>query len=112
LILLAAEHLLELEFLHSLGRLLVFGIQLFVGGIACFVKFIENLEVLNKLVHTLVGVGPDLLGPDVFENGFGLSRIVPEVVLVRDPLLVFDLYAFTVVVKDTSLGRRRGPLDL
>jgi len=76
------------------------------------VKFVENFEILHQLVYPVVGIGPDLLGADVLKNDFGLSGVVPEVVLMRDAFLVFDLYAFTVVVKDTSLGRRRGPLSL
>jgi hypothetical protein len=75
-------------------------------------KFVEHLEVFDELVHTFVGVGPDLLRADVFKDCFRLPWVVPEVVLMRDAFLVFDFYAFTIVVKDTSLGRRRGPLSL
>jgi hypothetical protein len=75
-------------------------------------KFIEHLEVFDRFIHTLVSVGPNLFRTNVFQDCFGLSRVVPEVVLMGDAFLVFDLYSFTVVVKDTSLGRRCGPLDL
>jgi hypothetical protein len=76
------------------------------------VKLVEHLEVFDRFIYTVIGIGPDLLCTNVFQNGFGLSGIIPEVVLMGNAFLVFYLYAFTVVVKDTSLGRRCGPLDL
>jgi hypothetical protein len=75
-------------------------------------KLIQNFKVFDHLVHTLVSVGPDLLGANILKDGFGLPGIVPEVVLMGNAFLVFDLYPFAIVVKDTSLGRRRGPLSL
>jgi hypothetical protein len=95
-----------------LRRSLVFAFDLFFGTVACLVKFVENFQVFDRLIYTVVGIRPDFLGADVFQDCFGLTWVVPEVVLMRDAFLVFDLYAFTIVVKDTSLGRRRGPLDL
>jgi hypothetical protein len=57
-------------------------------------------------------ISPDLLGPDVLENCFGLLGTVPEVRLVRDSLLVFYFGLLAIVVKDTSSRRRYDLLDL
>jgi hypothetical protein len=65
-------------------------------------KFIEHLEVVREFTHGLIGVSPNLLGPDIFQDRFGLLGVVPEIGLVGDPLFVFDFYAFTIVVKGTS----------
>jgi hypothetical protein len=65
-------------------------------------KLIEHVEVVDCFGHSLIGIGPDFLGPDILQDGFGLLGIIPEIGLVRDPLLVFDFYAFAIVVKDTS----------
>jgi hypothetical protein len=76
------------------------------------VEFIQNFQVIKLLADLVEGIGPDFLGPDVLQDGFGLLWVVPEIRLVRDPLLVFYFGLLAIVVKDTSSRRRYDLLDL
>jgi hypothetical protein len=75
-------------------------------------KFIQYLEVFNLFVDGIIGVGPDFLGPDVFQDDFSLFGIIPEVSLLADSFFVFDFYSLAIVVKDTSSRQPRGPSSL
>jgi hypothetical protein len=75
-------------------------------------KLIEHVEVVDLFAHGLIGIRPYFLGPDVLQDGFRLFRIIPEISLVGNPLFVFDFYAFSIVVKDTSSRQPRGPSRL
>jgi hypothetical protein len=72
----------------------------------------KHLQVVNRFADGLIGIGPDLLGPYVLQDRFGLLGVVPEIGLVGDPFFVFDFYAFTIVVKDTSSRQPLGPSRL
>jgi len=76
------------------------------------VELAEYLKIFNSLVDTIVGIGPYLLGTNVFQDGLSLPGVIPKIVLVGNAFLVFYLYSLAIVVKDTSLGRRCGPLNL
>lgn len=75
-------------------------------------KLIQYLEVVNLFANGIIGVGPDLLGPDVFQDYFGLFGIIPEISLLADSLFVFDFYSLAIVVKDTSSRQPLGPSSL
>jgi hypothetical protein len=75
-------------------------------------EFIEHLEVVSFFADRLIGISPNLLGPDIFQDGFGLLRVVPEVRLMRNTFFVFDFYSLAIVVKDTSSRQPRGPSRL
>jgi hypothetical protein len=76
------------------------------------VKFIQYLEVINLFVDSIIGIRPDFLGADVFQDYFGLFGIIPEISLLADSLFVFDFYSLAIVVKDTSSRQPRGPSSL
>jgi len=76
------------------------------------VKLIQNVEVVELFADPVECIGPDLLGPDVLQDSLSLLRIVPEIGLVGDTLLVFYFRPLAVVVKDTSSRRRYDLLDL
>jgi hypothetical protein len=46
------------------------------------VKFIQNFKIIHQLGYIIKGIGPDLLGPDVFKNYLSLLRVVPELGLL------------------------------
>jgi hypothetical protein len=112
LIFLEAEHLFELELFNHVKGLLVLSFELILPYISGIVKFIEHLEVIELLAHLVIGVSPDFFSPDIFQNGFCLLWVVPEIGLMCDALLVLYLGSLAIVVKDTSSRRRYDLLDL
>jgi hypothetical protein len=76
------------------------------------VKFIKHLEVLHLFVDFFKGVSPNLLGPDIFKDGFGLPGVVPKISLVGDEFFVFYFVDLAIVVKDTSSRPPHGSSSL
>jgi hypothetical protein len=112
LVLLKTQHFLEFKLFDRVERLFVLLVELVFIDVAGSMEFIQNFQVIKLLADFVKGISPDLLGPDVLQNGFGLLGVVPEIRLVRDPLLVFYFSLLAIVVKDTSSRRRYDLLDL
>src|SRR5690606_27904073 len=93
-------------FFHRTLSLFILQVKLFLSYISGFVKFIKYFQVVNKLLHALVRVGPHFLGPQIFQDSFGLFRVVPEIGLLGNEFFVFYFDDLTIVVKDTSLKPR------
>jgi len=100
-----AEHFLEFQFFHRYCGKIVGSVNLLLGGIAGFPEFLQDLQIVQLGRQIVVSVRPDLSAPDVFENGFSLFRIVPEIRLLGYSFFVFDLGLLAIVVKDTPSKR-------
>jgi len=75
-------------------------------------EFLQHFQVVNFFVDNFIGIGPDLLGPDVLQDNFRLFGVVPEISLLADSFFVFDFYSLAIVVKDTSSRQPHGPSNL
>jgi hypothetical protein len=75
-------------------------------------ELIQYLEVFDGLVDVFKRVSPYFFRPDIFQNHFGLLWICPEISLLGDQLFILYFNCLTIVVKDTSSRRSRGPSSL
>src|SRR5690606_15527555 len=112
LILFAAEHLLELEFLNLRQRLGVFAVEFLFAYFAGFVEFVQHFEVVKRLAYLLESVSPHLLRAQFAKHSFCLAWILPKICLLGDSFFVAYFYNLTIVVKDTSSRRKREPSNL
>jgi hypothetical protein len=63
-------------------------------------------------VDLIKGIGPHLLGPDIFQDGLGLLGIIPKISLMRDEFFVVYFGNLAIVVKDTSSRPPHGSSSL
>ena len=97
------EHVFQLEAFDLSIELLLIAEDLF--GKALFVRLLRQLNecvtVACKGVQLLPRVNPLLMGVDKLKNLLCCNVIIPEVLLVRPGLELFEIDEFLVQVKDT-----------
>jgi hypothetical protein len=97
------EHVFKLKALDLSIELLLIAENFF--AIALFVRLLCQLNecagVACKRIQLLPGINPLLVGADNLKNLLCCNVVIPEVLLVRPGLEVFEIDEFLVEVKDT-----------
>ena len=75
-------------------------------------KLVQDFQIIELLCQLIERIGPDFFWANALEDDFRLLGVVPKFGLVRDAFFVFYFRFLAIVVKDTSVRRRRGLLSL
>jgi hypothetical protein len=81
------------------------GIHLFFGSFAFFGEVKEDVQVVYRTGYSFTAFYPAFQFAYLFHHLFRLLRIVPEIRSLGTHFYFFELYFFTIDVKDTSSER-------
>ena len=101
---LVAHHVLELQFLHGLHRLVVGLVEFGFRGIARLLELADYQQFVIEFGSLVVVGHPRLDAADFLQQLLSGFRVVPKAVLLGYFFFLFNLLFFGIYVKDTSLA--------
>ena len=99
LILLAAEHIAQLEFLDILYHSLILLINLLFGNQSLFYEIESETQLLCLLLKCGIGIDPEMQFLDLAHLRLSLVAVIPEVGYVSTQFLLLDLNFLGVDIK-------------